>query len=201
MKVLFATTNIAKIKKYGEKLIEKGIEVITLKDVPKTVEVNESGKDPVENAILKARCYYELYNLPTIALDDGLFFNDIPNEVQPGTHIKRVNGKTLNEPEMVHYYQGLVNKYGTTNKLSGYYLKGIAVIINGKLYTTSIKKYVFFTSLINNPIKPGYPLDSLLLNRDSNKLSKEEKSLLKVNESAIVDFIYKTINGEGVLKR
>lgn len=201
MKVLFATTNIAKVKIYGEKLIEKGIEVITLKDIPKTVEVDESGKEPVDNAILKARCYYEIYGLPTIALDDGLFFNNIPSEIQPGTHIKRVNGKTLNETEMVHYYQDLVNKYGVNNKLSGYYLKGIAVIINDELYTTSIKKNVFFTSLINSPIKPGYPLDSLLLKSDSKELSEEEKGLLNVNENTIVDFIYETINNIGVLKK
>ena len=35
MKVLFATTNPAKIKKYTEKLKEKGIEVLTIKDLMK----------------------------------------------------------------------------------------------------------------------------------------------------------------------
>ena len=33
MKVLFATTNPAKIEKYAEKLKEKNIEVLTIKDL------------------------------------------------------------------------------------------------------------------------------------------------------------------------
>ena len=33
MKVLFATTNPAKIKKYAEKLKQKNIEVLTIKDL------------------------------------------------------------------------------------------------------------------------------------------------------------------------
>ena len=33
MKVLFATTNLAKIRKYKEALKEKGIELITIKDL------------------------------------------------------------------------------------------------------------------------------------------------------------------------
>ena len=33
MKVLFATTNPAKVKRYAQKLQEKGIDVLTLKDI------------------------------------------------------------------------------------------------------------------------------------------------------------------------
>ena len=55
MKYLFATTNKAKIRYYVTKLRERGIEVITLEDLNMACDVDETGKDPVENAVIKAR--------------------------------------------------------------------------------------------------------------------------------------------------
>ena len=47
MKVLFATTNPAKIKKYKEKLERAGIELITIKDLG--FELNVDEKDIYDN--------------------------------------------------------------------------------------------------------------------------------------------------------
>ena len=44
MKVLFATTNPAKVKKYKKVLEEKGIELLTLKDCDINIKVEETGK-------------------------------------------------------------------------------------------------------------------------------------------------------------
>ena len=73
MKVLLATTNKSKIRYYGQRLIENGVDVITLNDLDKKLDIDENGKKPVENAIIKARAYGKISNLPTVALDDGLF--------------------------------------------------------------------------------------------------------------------------------
>ena len=50
MKVLFATTNPAKIKKYAEKLKENNIEVLTIKDIGINLKPEEPGNptDPEE---------------------------------------------------------------------------------------------------------------------------------------------------------
>ncbi len=45
MKVLFATTNPAKVRKYKELLKEKGIELITIKDLDFKLNIDENGKD------------------------------------------------------------------------------------------------------------------------------------------------------------
>ena len=55
MKVLFATTNPAKIKKYAEKLKEKNIEVLTIKDLGINLKPEETGKNAIENAYIKAK--------------------------------------------------------------------------------------------------------------------------------------------------
>ena len=50
MKLLFATTNPAKVKTYKDKLAEKGIELITIKDLDIKININENGKNALENA-------------------------------------------------------------------------------------------------------------------------------------------------------
>ncbi len=41
MKVLFATTNPAKVKKYKKRLEEKGIDLITINDLNFKLDINE----------------------------------------------------------------------------------------------------------------------------------------------------------------
>ena len=45
MDVLFATGNPAKVKSYYEKLKEKGINLLTIKDIDVKVDVEENGKN------------------------------------------------------------------------------------------------------------------------------------------------------------
>ena len=59
MKVLFATTNPAKIKRYAEKLKEKNIDVLTIKDLEINLKPEETGKNAIENAYIKAKTYYD----------------------------------------------------------------------------------------------------------------------------------------------
>src|SRR5699024_4666269 len=108
MKVLFATTNPAKIKKYYDRLKEKDIELITLKDIGINLNVDESGKDALENAYIKAKAYYDVTNILTIGMDNNLFIEELPYEKQPGTHVRRINGKELNDEEMIEHYTNLV---------------------------------------------------------------------------------------------
>lgn len=54
MKVLLGTTNPSKVNRFSNLLKDCGIEFITIKDIKITVEPEENGKTPEENAILKA---------------------------------------------------------------------------------------------------------------------------------------------------
>ena len=123
MKVLFATTNPAKAKKYREQLAEDGIELITIKDLDEEIDINENGKNALENAYIKAKTYYDKTKIPTIGMDDCLFIEGISEEEQPGTNVRRVNGKRLNDEEMIEYYTKLVKKYG--NKLTAKWVYGM----------------------------------------------------------------------------
>ena len=110
--VLFATTNPAKVGKYKKVLEEKGIELITIKDLDVKLDIDENGKDSIENAYIKAKTYYDETKIPTIGMDNNLFIEELPEEKQPGTHVRRINGKELSDEEMIEYYINLVKEYG-----------------------------------------------------------------------------------------
>ena len=198
MKVLFATTNPAKVKKYKKALEEKGIELITIKDLDFKLNINENGKNAIENAYIKAKAYYDVTKITTIGMDNCLFIEELPEEKQPGTHVRRVNGKELTDEEMIEYYTNLIKKYG--GKLTAKWIYGI-VIYNGK----EAKKYTWSKSnfyLIDKPCKkrnPGYPLDSISVMPENNKywleLTDEEirKGKDEGNKDEVVEFIVNNI--------
>lgn len=199
MKYLFATKNKAKIKRYAEKLTEKGIEIITLDDLNIDVYIEENGKTPTENAIIKATAYNKISNIATIAMDDGLFLYNVPEEIQPGTHVRRVNGKRLNDEEMIKHYIDLVNKYGTNGELLGYFQKGIAIVNKDKLYTFEQKSDRKFVNKQSKIIDEGYPLASIQMvqpfGKFKSELTREEEMIaMNMEQKNILGFIIDTIN-------
>lgn len=198
MDYLFATTNKAKVRRYGEKLKENGIQLVTLNDLNLELDVDESGKNPIENAIIKATAYNKATNMTTIAIDDGLFLDNVPDEVQPGTHVRRVNGKRLNDEEMIDYYISLVNKYGINGELTGYFKKGVAIVTGDNTYTFEHKSGRKFTNKQSPKIDEGYPLASIQMIESLGKFKSEltpdeEKQLLHVEREEITQFIINTI--------
>lgn len=93
--VLFATGNASKVARYKDKLLEKGIKLISLKDIDIDIDVDENGNTAIENATIKAKAYSEATNLPTLATDDTMFIEGIPDEIQPGIFVRRVNWKKI----------------------------------------------------------------------------------------------------------
>lgn len=198
MKVLFATTNPAKVKRYKEILKKEQIELITINDLDCKLNIEENGKNAVENAYIKAKAYYDKTKIVTIGMDDNLFIEGIPEEKQPGTHVRRVNGKELSDTEMIQYYTDLVKAYG--GKLIAKWVYGL-VIYNGKEpKTLEFSKDKFY--LVDTPSKKinvGYPLDSITIIPEFNKylvdITEEDKKNIK-RESTIskdIEFIINNI--------
>ena len=119
----------AKIKKYVDKLKEKDIEILTIKDLGINLKPEETGKNAIENAYIKAKTYYDKTKIISIGMDNNLYIEGLPEEKQPGTHVRRINGKELNDEEMIEYYSKLVNEYG--GKLTAKWVYGM-VIYDGK---------------------------------------------------------------------
>lgn len=197
-KVLFATGNSAKVKRFKEKLLEKGIELISLKDIDVEIDIEENGKDAIENALIKARAYYQITGIPTLAMDDNLFLENVPSEKQPGMYVRRVNGKTLSDDEMIEYYSALAKEYGKDGKITSRWIYGMAIINKGKenVYTWS-KEDFYLVDTPSKIIQKGYPLNTISINKKLDKyftdLTEEDKRSLQEDESDVIEFIVKNI--------
>lgn len=195
---LFATGNPSKAKRFAKGLQENGIEVITLKDIDIEVEVEENGKNAIENAILKARAYSKVVNIPVFAMDDNLYLENVPEEKQPGMYVRRINGKRLTDDEMIEHYSNLVKEYGINGKLTCRWVYGMAVINNGEETTYTWSKEDFYmVDKPSNKINPGYPLNTISINKKLNKyftdITEEDKAILQEDESDVVKFIINSL--------
>lgn len=193
-KVLFATGNESKAKRFKKGLLENDIEIITLNDIEKKINIEENGKDAIENALIKARAYANVYNLPVFAMDDNLYIDDIPEDKQPGMYVRRVNGKRLNDNEMIEYYSNLAHEYGKDGKLTCRWVYGIAVIKDGKESTYTWSKEDFYiVDKPSNKINSGYPLNTISINKKLNKyftdMTEEDKMVAQENEDDVVEFL------------
>lgn len=157
-------STISEAKKMKELAISLGVneEDILIDDTSNNTFEN------IENAIKKARGYYEKTKISTIAGDSGLFIDGIPNDKQPGLFVRRVNGKVLSDDEMIEYYTKLIESIG--GKGTAYYVTGLALITEQKLFTTEIIEDKFIlSSTTSNKNHRGNPLDVMTIDPVSQK--------------------------------
>lgn len=198
MKVLFATSNPAKVRNYKEELSKKGINLLTLKDIDISIYVEESGKNAIENAYLKAKAYYDALGIPTIGKDNNLFIEGIPDELQPGVFVRRINGKELNDDEMIEYYTKLVKEYG--GKLKARWVYGMVLMTNNGTseFNWSYNDF-YLVSNANKKRNLGYPLDSISIDEKTNKyfvdMTEEDrkKNAKEISDKEVIAFILNSL--------
>lgn len=197
-KVLFATENESKVKRFKNKLLENNIEIISINDIEKKIKIEENGKNVIENALIKAKAYAKEQELSVFAMDDSLYIEGIPEDKQPGMYVRRINGKRLNDKEMIEYYSDLAHKYGEADRLTCRWIYGMAVINGENESTYTWSKEEFF--IVNKPtdkINPGYPLNTISINKKLNKyftdITEEDKKEIQEDESDVIEFLCKNL--------
>lgn len=196
--ILFATTNKSKVNRFYDKLLEKDIKLLSLSDLDIDLNVEENGNTAIENALIKARAYYNETKQVVMAMDDTLYLENVPDNLQPGMYVRRVNGKKLSDEEMIEHYSSLADKYGDNGKITARWVYGMAIINNGKEYTYTWSKEDFYiTNTKSNKIDPGYPLNSISINKKLNKyftdITLEDQRNIQEDETNVIDFIIKSI--------
>lgn len=168
MKLLYGTGNPAKLESMRIRLAQLDIELLGLKNLMaegKSIpRVPEDGNTPLENARQKAAAYYKAFGVPVFSCDSGLYFENVPDEVQPGVHVRNINGRCLSDDEMVDYYAGLARKYGN---LKARYKNAICFVkdedhIYEAMESSMASEPFLITDRPHSTIrKQGFPLDSL----------------------------------------
>ncbi len=95
MKIIYGTGNINKLKEMQELLKDTNIELISLKDINFSKEIDENGETFFENSMIKAKaiqtfCLKNKIDLPILTDDAGLCVKALNNN--PGVHTARYAG-------------------------------------------------------------------------------------------------------------
>lgn len=176
MKLLYGTGNEAKLSAMRSRLGKLGIDLIGLSDLKaegKTIpEIAENGNSPLQNARIKAKAYYKAFQIPVFSCDSGLYFDEVPDEVQPGVHVRNVEGKCLSDEEMIEYYASLAKTYGN---LTAQYRNAICFVVDEEHIYESMapsmysEKFILSDKPHSAIRKKGFPLDSLSIDRKTGK--------------------------------
>ena len=90
-KIVFATANEGKVKEIKEILKDFPIEVVSMKEMGITADIEENGATFEENSLIKARALVKLTGLPALADDSGLEVDYLNGE--PGIYSARYLGR------------------------------------------------------------------------------------------------------------
>ncbi len=173
MKILYGTTNSGKLQAMRNGVKGLDIEIIGLNDLNCELPViDECGKTPLENAEIKAREYFNAFQMPVFSCDSGLYFDDLEDEQQPGIYVRRINGKELDDDEMLAYYADLAKAHG--GKMTGRYRNAIYFIMDETHHYSSMDMSIATEPfvLVSKPHAKrvdGFPLDSLSIDIESGK--------------------------------
>lgn len=163
--LLYGTGNAAKVKTMQDILRHPGIALRSLADMPKPPpQVDETGRDPLQNACIKARAYYQAYGVPVFSCDSGLVISELPPQAQPGVHVRTIGGKYLDDAQMIAHYRAIARAFG--GKCTARYRNGICLVMgDGQVFSydgDDIGGEEFYIVDAPHPKRnPGYPLDSL----------------------------------------
>ncbi|MFA6493066.1 MAG: non-canonical purine NTP pyrophosphatase [Patescibacteria group bacterium] len=179
-KIIFGTTNPGKVAHVQAALDPLGIKVLGLSKFKNLPDIEEDGKTPQENSQKKAAAYCEAIDQPVLSMDNALYIDGLDDNVQPGMHVRRIpgyNGRPTDE-EMLEYYSALIKKHG--GNMTGHWEFSICLAFpNGTTKEiTAISKTRYFTSKISPKRMPGYPLESIQIDKELGKyiveMTKEE---------------------------
>lgn len=172
MTLLYATTNPAKLTSMRRRLTTLNIELIGLNDLNREIPtVTETGSTPLENARQKATAYFSAFHIPVFSCDSGLYIENLPEELQPGVHVRTVNGKYLTDEEMIAHYSSLAKKYGD---LKAVYRNAICFVkdenhIYESMDSSMESEPFIITSTPHKTLNKGFPLDSLSIDIKTGK--------------------------------
>ena len=199
MRLVYGTNNPAKLSAMRSRLAGLNIELIGLEETDKEIPVvEEKGKSPIENAKQKAFAYYKALKEPVFSCDTGLYFDNTPEKVQPGVHVRNINGKCLNDDEMITYYSGLAKEYGN---LVAQYRNAICLILDeNHIYSAMEESMASEPFIITSKPHPqrqaGFPIDSISIDIKTGKyyFDLDNKEVDTNVENGFFKFIKKYIN-------
>lgn len=175
MKELFlGTTNPAKVHIVRASVQSLPVKIVTPDDLGLQIEVQEDGRSTLENAERKARVYFAVVRVPTLAIDGGLHIEGLPAEKQPGVFVRRIYGHdqdTTDEEVLEYYTRELENIGGESVGLwEGAH---VLVVSDDQVFVDKSSFKTILTSKRAGSVTPGAPLDALTIDPTTGRYYSE----------------------------
>ncbi len=156
-----ATRNPAKRERFQKFFNKIAKEVLSLDDFDFTGKPNESGKTAEENAKIKALFYANNLNLPVFSEDESLFVDFLPENQQPGVFVRRVNGKELNDQELLSYWTSIISKVPKEKRSGRWHTAYCLAGLQKEPIIISIDHPIIFFDIPLDKIPVGWPLNNI----------------------------------------
>ena len=155
MKIVAATNNGGKAREFAEILKDMDISVLTMKDVGISIDIDETGKNFAENAMIKAKAVSKLCDLPVLADDSGLCVNCLDGA--PGLYSARFAGENATDKEL---RKKLLSEMEGMTDRSAFFVSSVVLLFkDGKAIAAEGK--VFGTILTEEKGTGGFGYDAL----------------------------------------
>ena len=197
MRLVIGTTNPGKVAQMAGALAGSGFECVAIGElVTHLPHVEEVGDSPSSIAEVKAAAYRRLVDGPVLAIDQWLFFDEVPAEDQPGPHVRRIRGHPggASDDDLIDHYIALAHRHG--GSLTARWRLGVALADGEDVTSTCIEAT---RTLITEPSpvrRPGLPLSCLQIDHETGKYvsehTDEEEIALwqRVYGAELVDFVH-----------
>ena len=132
-KLLIATTNQGKLKEIANFLSGLDFEIVSLRDIGITDDVEEVGKTYQENSQIKALFYAKKSNLPTVSDDGGLEIEALGGA--PGVRSRRWIGEDATEQDIVNHMIKVTKGLSENNRKAKFKTVISLALPNGKVWS------------------------------------------------------------------
>ncbi len=195
MKIVIATHNPSKFARYKNTLGDiTHIDFLSLTDFNITEKADEPYSAPGENALYKAKFYANLSRLPTLAIDEAVSTNFLPENEQPGVYVRRFasKDKEMSDKESLDVWRNIFKKYKDPDKKFIWdYSIAYFDPVKHKNHGISVTAVVSVTTNFSTTVIPGYPMSSFMIYDGTNKphaaLTPEER--IQVDKLLLRDFV------------
>jgi leucyl-tRNA synthetase/inosine/xanthosine triphosphate pyrophosphatase family protein len=193
-KVLFATTNQGKLKRF-KMIFEKwalGYDLIGLEEAGiEQIDVEE-GDDPIQNAIAKVKAYMGKTKMPVLADDSALYIEGFEANLNPA-EVRRSAVSAEEEPKlttdeiaekMIAFYQGKLKEAGKIEAKATWKDALSLMTPDGKVETSFAERYAVLTNERSTEFNPNFPLNNI-----SRPAFDKTKFIVELDDDGEMQFI------------
>lgn len=182
-KIVIATRNPAKRKRYGALLSGLADEIFGLNDLGITDKPSETGETAEQNAEIKAKFYSQMSGLIAFSEDEALFVDFVPPEKQPGVHVRRIEGRDeANDDQLLAYWERVIARVPPDQRSGRWQIAYCLATPAGQTKTIALDYPRIFFSPSSKIRIPGWPMSSLqgpaALGKPHSELTEKEQAQL-----------------------